>query len=51
MESKTHTQFPVLESGPLEALHVDGDTEEGRQDDNCLETHFLPFIMFRFGRP
>lgn len=45
------TNLPRLERGPLEALRVQRDRQEGREDDHGLQTDLLPFVVLRLSSP
>lgn len=48
---KEHTEFPVLDGGPFEALDVETDERQHREQDNGLDAVFLPVVVFGFGGP
>jgi len=45
------TDLPVFDDCPLEALDVQADSSQGREQDNGLQPHLFPVIVFRFGSP
>jgi hypothetical protein len=45
------TDLPVLDDSPLEALDIQADQSECREDDDSLNSVFLPFIMLRLCSP
>lgn len=45
------TDFPVLDRTPLEALDVQAEAQEGREDNNGLNTSLLPLVVLRLSSP
>ena len=50
-KTQTLTDFTVLDDGPFEALDVDADSKQGREQDDSFQAESLAFVVFGFGRP
>ena len=45
------THLPVLDHGPLEALHIYAQSCQCREEDDGLDANLLALIVFGFSRP
>ena len=45
------TNLAVLDDSPFEALHVNADGEQGREQDDSFQTESLAFVVLGFGSP
>lgn len=50
-KTQTLTDFPVLDDGPFEAFDVNADSEQGREQDDSLQTESLALIVLGLGSP
>lgn len=48
---QTRTDFAVLDDGPFEALDINADREQGREQDDGFQTESLALIVLRFCGP
>jgi hypothetical protein len=45
------THLPVLDHGPLEALHIYAQGRQCREEDDGLDANLLALIVLRLSRP
>lgn len=48
---QTRTDLPVLDDGPFEALDVNADRKQGREQDDSFQTKSLALIVLGFCSP
>lgn len=51
MKKKRHTDFPVLDGSPFEALDVETEERQRREKNNGLDAVLFPVVVLWFGSP